>query len=154
MKNVGLLRSANHFVKLLSISLVLAFFAAFAIPASAQTFTVLTTLSGGLGPGGLVQGFDGNFYGASELGGVNDKGAIYRLTPDGVVTVVYSFCSRPRCTDGNGPVGLLLGKDGNFYGSTFAGGTIDKNHGGDGTFFKITPEGADHNHKLLHCILR
>jgi uncharacterized repeat protein (TIGR03803 family) len=142
MKNIGFFRSANHFLKAFSISLTLAFVTPFAIPSSAQTFTVLATFTGGLGPGGLVQGFDGNFYGASELGGANNKGAIYRLTPDGVVTVIYSFCAQRRCTDGTGPAGLLLGKDGNFYGSTFAGGTVDENHGGDGTFFKITPEGV------------
>jgi uncharacterized repeat protein (TIGR03803 family) len=142
MKSFGVVLSANQFVKTLSISLMLALFVAFGISSSAQTFTVLTTFTDGLGPGGLVQGFDGNFYGASELGGANNKGAIYRLSPDGVVTVIYSFCAQRRCTDGTGPGGLILGKDGNFYGSTLAGGNIDKNHGGDGTFFKITPEGV------------
>jgi uncharacterized repeat protein (TIGR03803 family) len=133
-------RSSGHLLRCAS----LAFFVAFAIPLSAQTFTVLTVFSGGLGPdfAALAQGFDGNFYGASDLGGVNSKGAIYRLTPDGVVTVIYSFCAQRRCTDGSDPGALILGKDGNFYGSTSAGGTVDKNHGGDGTFFKITPEGA------------
>jgi len=125
MQNFDIVRPANHCAKVLSISLALAFFAAFASPLLAQTFTVLTTFSGGLGPepAALVQGFDGNFYGTSDLGGVNNKGAIYRLTPDGVVTVIYSFCAQRRCTDGSDPGGLILGEDGNFYGSTSAGGT-------------------------------
>jgi uncharacterized repeat protein (TIGR03803 family) len=134
----------NQLPRWASIPCFLLILAVFAIPSQAQTYTALTTFTGGLGPefAPLVQGFDGNFYGASELGGANNKGAIYKVTPDGVVTVVYSFCAQLRCTDGVGPGGLILGKDGNFYGSTDAGGTVDKNHGGDGTFFKITPAGV------------
>jgi uncharacterized repeat protein (TIGR03803 family) len=127
------------------LSISLAGLAVVALPSSAQTYTVLTSLIGtGVWPGttALVQGFDGNFYGSSELGGANSKGAIYKVTPDGVLTVLYNFCPQTGCMDGSSPSGLTLGKDGNLYGSTLSGGSVNGVASGDGTIFKITPEGV------------
>jgi uncharacterized repeat protein (TIGR03803 family) len=54
-------------------------------------------------------------------------------------TVLYNFCSRPKCVDGSGPVGSLArDSKGNFYGSTTAGGKFN-----NGTVFKLTPEGKE-----------
>ena len=69
----------------------------------------------------LIQGTDGNYYGTTNAGGANAKGTVFKLTPAGVLTTLYSFCSQTNCTDGNGPVGLLQGSDGNFYGTTIPG---------------------------------
>jgi uncharacterized repeat protein (TIGR03803 family) len=54
-----------------------------------------------------------------------------------VVTTLYSFCSETNCADGNAPFGALVqATDGNFYGTTYAGGSYD-----DGTVFKLSTAG-------------
>ena len=97
--------------------------------------------------GPLVQGSDGNFYGTTQNGGVTNPpcysygcGTVFKLTPSGTLTTLYSFCSQANCTDGTDPLGgLIQGTDGNFYGTTYGGGA---NGIGDGTIFKITPAGV------------
>lgn len=86
-------------------------------------------------PGIIAQGRDGNLYSSAILGGSAGYGATYRLTPAGVLSLVYSF---QNGTDGAEPVsGLTLGKDGNLYGTTETSGA-----GSYGTVFKNTPEGG------------
>lgn len=69
----------------------------------------------------LIQGKDGNFYGTTSIGGTNDRGTIFKLTPEGIETVLYSFTGGPG--DGDQPKGnLVQGSDGNLYGTTFYGG--------------------------------
>jgi uncharacterized repeat protein (TIGR03803 family) len=81
---------------------------------------------------GLVQGSDGNFYGTTLYGGTNNNGAVFRISPSGTETTLYSFVGYP--TDGGSPAaGLVQGSDGYFYGTTENGGT-----NGDGTVFKLT----------------
>ncbi|MGH9642426.1 MAG: choice-of-anchor tandem repeat GloVer-containing protein, partial [Terriglobales bacterium] len=106
----------------------------------------------GAGPyyGPLVQGRDGNLWGTTSAGGANGGGTIFKMTPDGSLTTVYSFCPQANCADGYYPVaGLVLGKDGNFYGTTLMGG--DENGcdfpQGCGVLFKITPKGG---YTVLH----
>jgi uncharacterized repeat protein (TIGR03803 family) len=92
--------------------------------------------------GAVIQGKNGNFYG-TDIGGGNGAGTIYEITPAGEVNVLYTFCSLTDCKDGSTPYGaMLIGSDGNFYGTTYAGGanTTDCN-GGCGTLFQITPAG-------------
>jgi uncharacterized repeat protein (TIGR03803 family) len=89
----------------------------------------------------LIQASDGNFYGTSDTGGANNAGTIFKITPTGVETLIYSFVG--GVSDGQGPFAALVqGKDGNFYGTTHQGGAND-----EGTMFKITPAGAE---TLLH----
>ena len=88
----------------------------------------------------LVQGADGDFYGATWGGGTYSGGTFFKITPKGKLTTLYSFCAvdYPYCGDGSNPIGLVLGTDGDFYGTTaFGGGGY-----GAGTVFKITPSGA------------
>ncbi len=103
-------------------------------------FTTLADFNGTNGQGSrasFVQGLDGNFYSTSGGGGANQSGTVYKFTPSGTVTTVYSFCGQPDCADGSDPsAGLTLGSDGDFYGTTSAGGT-----GRQGTVFKVTPAG-------------
>ncbi len=93
----------------------------------------------GSNPLALVLGKDGNFYGTTFSGGNGQfQGAIFKITPAGKFTTIYSFCSEVGCTDGSGPrSGLTLGSDGNFYGTTYFGGVHN-----EGTIFEITPAGV------------
>jgi uncharacterized repeat protein (TIGR03803 family) len=112
------------------------------------TSGTLTTLhsfnstDGNTPDGGLVQASDGNFYGTTYGGGANNDGTVFKMTPSGTLTTLYSFCSQPSCTDGNGPyAGLLQGRDGNFYGTTYLGGNWVQGNT-YGTVFSITPSGT------------
>jgi len=84
-------------------------------------------------PGPPILGGDGNLYGVSKFGGNSTgSGTVYKLTLDGKLTILYTFCPNAGCADGQFPLGLVLGSDGNFYGTTEAGGM-----GGQGTIFKF-----------------
>jgi len=87
----------------------------------------------------LVQGTDGDFYGTTELGGGPEgAGTVFKITPGGTLTTMYTFCSQIGCADGGQPLAALVqATDGNFYGTTFEGGTNFY-----GTVFKITPAGT------------
>jgi uncharacterized repeat protein (TIGR03803 family) len=73
--------------------------------------------------GGLLLGNDGNLYGTAEFGGANSYGTIFKITPAGVLTVLYNFTgSASGHTDGGYPVSpLIIGSDGNFYGTSYPG---------------------------------
>ncbi|HUI41875.1 MAG TPA: choice-of-anchor tandem repeat GloVer-containing protein [Terriglobia bacterium] len=118
-----------------------------AIALPAQTFRVVQSFDGtdGSWPGaGLVQATNGNLYGTTAAGGANTTGCygngcgtVFKITPSGTLTTLHSFCSQSTCTDGAEPsAALVQAADGNFYGTTPAGGAY-----GQGTVFKITPGG-------------
>jgi len=74
---------------------------------------------------GLVQGSDGDFYGTTAGGGTHGccNGTVFKITPEGALTTLYSFCALPDCADGSEPLaGLIQATDGNFYGTTSWGG--------------------------------
>ena len=116
----------------------------------AGVLTMLHSFNGGDGSypvSGVVQGSDGNFYGTTVLGGAHGGGVIFKITPTGALTTFYNFCSQPNCADGGGThAGLVQATDGNFYGTTFAGGADNDcpiwPGNGCGTVFKITPAGV------------
>src|SRR5262245_3712278 len=90
----------------------------------------------------LGQGTDGNFYGTSPTGGPSGAGAIFRLTPNGALTVLHEFTNG---ADGSHPYGALLeARDGNFYGTAQSGGTSSCRSVpiGCGTVYRLTPDGA------------
>jgi len=92
--------------------------------------------------GSLVQAANGDFYGTTSTGGTHDGGTVFKITPTGTLTILYNFCTRASCTDGQQPAaGLTLGRNGNFYGTTLLGGIIDLCPSGCGTVFEITPAG-------------
>jgi uncharacterized repeat protein (TIGR03803 family) len=92
---------------------------------------------GNIPVGQLVQGNDGSFYGATYQGGASNVGSIFKITPAGVFTTVYSF-KGSGFGDGALPyTGLTLGTDGNFYGPTANGGTKNA-----GALYKMTPAGV------------
>ncbi len=95
------------------------------VSAFSQTFETLAYFSDGSTLfSSLIQGRDGDLYGTSNNGGTNGHGSVFKMTPSGELTTLYSFCSQPNCTDGFFPFSaLVLGSDGNFYGTTQNGGS-------------------------------
>lgn len=107
------------------------------------TFTTLINCSWTNGPAyftsGLTLGPDGAFYGTSLYGGASDDGTVFKLTTNGVLTTLVDF----NGSNGSGPGGyygggnLVLGPDGNLYGTTKWSGIY-----GYGTVFKLTSGGV------------
>jgi len=95
--------------------------------------------AGGLLPfGGLTLGADGNLYGTTYAGNSNgdpnkNYGTIFKLTPNGKLTYLYSFANWAEGIFPYAPP--VQGRDGNWYGTTTSGGK------GYGTIYKITPTG-------------
>jgi uncharacterized repeat protein (TIGR03803 family) len=108
-----------------------------------QTFTVLYPFGFTQAPGynpepKLIQASDGKFYGGCSVGGLQAgsslaEGTIFKLTPAGQVTPIYTF----HGSDGRIPNALVQGKDGNFYGNTQYDGPS-----GGGTVFMLSPGGT------------
>jgi uncharacterized repeat protein (TIGR03803 family) len=94
----------------------------------------------------LVKGPDGNFYGTTYYGGANDPngyeigiGTVFRISPAGVETNLHSFSTY---VDGAYPDGgLVLGRDGNFYGSA-SSGSDPSGMSCCGNVFVMTPSGT------------
>jgi uncharacterized repeat protein (TIGR03803 family) len=124
--------------------------------------TNLATFAGtnGAAPSSLIQANDGSFYGTTQFGGTftnqygsappyyasiqSSYGTIFKLTSNGVLTVLVSF----NLTNGVSPDGLAQGADGSFYGVAQFGGTNGQFYvlgggtskfasGGDGALFRM-----------------
>ena len=96
-------------------------------------------------PGALVQAANGDFFGTTPSGGTNSYGTVFKITPSGTLTTLYSFCSQTNCADGDAPQAGLLVQAANedLYGTTLSGGASPGPYGfGGGTVFKITPSGT------------
>ncbi len=119
---------------------------------SAGTLTTLHSFDGTDGASlqsGLVLAADGNFYGTAYAGGTMGGtacnvdgyvgcGTVFKITPAGVFTTLYNFCSHANCADGRTPASSLVqASNGDLYGTTDLGGVHN-----EGTVFKITPAGA------------
>jgi uncharacterized repeat protein (TIGR03803 family) len=98
-------------------------------------YTVLHTFNGttdGKQPSaGLVEATDGNFYGATTIGGSKNYGTIYKITAAGAFSVVYNFDN----TTGSTPqVTLFQHTNGDLYGDAYGGGI------GYGTVYTLDTE--------------
>ncbi len=92
---------------------------------------------GALPVAGLLQATNGKFYGTTEYGGANGEGTVFDVTAAGKLTTLYSFAGY-QTGDGSEPnASLVQAIDGNFYGTTYNGGTDNF-----GTVFEITPGGT------------
>lgn len=89
-----------------------------------------------------ILGSDGNLYGVTAGGGSDldnggGWGTVYKMTLNGQLTTLYTFCTVSPCLDGATPVGIMQAADGNLYGVTnSAGGESNA-----GTLFKISTSG-------------
>ena len=107
--------------------------------ANAQTFTVIHSFTGGSDGANPLGGFFivGDYlYGTASSGGSSGVGVVFRVSTSGQETVLHEFSGG---TDGASPQGhLVMDKDGNFYGTTNAGGVSNA-----GTVFKVTRRGVE-----------
>ena len=91
------------------------------------------SLDGMLAASGLIN-VDGALYGTtvqggSECGGANGCGTVYKVTPSGVESVIYSFTG--RASSGRSPTEALLDVNDTLYGAT------------EGSLFKLTTSGIE-----------
>lgn len=90
----------------------------------------------------LTLGSDGSFFGTTQRGGLSaGYGTVFHLLHSGRLRTLYRFGSQPNDADGAAPGTLVLGGDGNFYGTTAIGGYVPTGYIGNGTVFRITPSG-------------
>ena len=106
--------------------------------------TVLHSFANGTDGSGpfdpVTLGSSGNLYGYTFrlTDGDDDLGNIYEITKEGSFSIVFNFNSFAG-GDGDNPNGnLIVGKDGNFYGTTRHGGSTTGQ--ADGTVFRFTPQ--------------
>jgi uncharacterized repeat protein (TIGR03803 family)/VCBS repeat-containing protein len=86
-------------------------------------------------PTGMIQASDGTFYGGTSYGSaVNAFGTVFHYSLSTGLETLYSFTGG---NDGSQPQNIVQGSDGTFYGAAYYGGA-----NGDGTVFKMTPEGS------------
>jgi uncharacterized repeat protein (TIGR03803 family) len=108
------------------------------------TETVLYSFTGfpdGQYPGaGVIRDGSGNFYGTTGIGGIFNKGTVFKLNNAGVESVLRSFKAR---TDGKSPAGVIRDADGNLYGTAASGGGTGCGGPGCGVVFKLDVTGKE-----------
>ncbi|MBV8371868.1 MAG: hypothetical protein JOY69_01285 [Candidatus Eremiobacteraeota bacterium] len=115
----------------------------FSIASDGSKFTVLYSFKGGADGHGSEAGLinvGGTFYGTTEVGGTNDKGTVFAITPAGAFRTLYSF--KGGSGDGAKPMTALTNVRGTLYGTTASGGSA----GGftnSGTVFSISTTGQE-----------
>ena len=120
---------------------------------------------GGAPSSSLIMDAYGNLYGTTPEGGVKGDcpksgiggcGTVFKVAPDGTETVLYSFCSRTKCSDGATPAAsLIVDSGGNLYGTAFAGGSKNNNYPcsryGCGAVFKLSFNGSSWTETVLYA---
>ena len=88
---------------------------------------------------GLLMDTTGNLYGTAQSGGAKGLGTVFKRSPNGTETLLYSFCVLAACADGYHPrAGLIMDTKGNLYGTAFDGGAYDA-----GAVFELSPSGTE-----------
>jgi uncharacterized repeat protein (TIGR03803 family) len=105
-------------------------------PTSVYSFCPQTGCLDGAYPlGGVALGFDGNLYGTAQGGGKHAAGTVFKVTPTGTMTTLWSFANG---TDESAPIfPLLQAQDGNLYGVSLA-----QYNGQYGAFYKVSSSGV------------
>ena len=91
----------------------------------------------------VILASDGNLYGTTNAGvgqgwaaGLGNAGLVYKMTPSGTMTALYTFGSQAGFTNGYAPrAAVVQGSDGDLYGTTYQGGATNGDYG---TVFKVT----------------
>jgi uncharacterized repeat protein (TIGR03803 family) len=73
---------------------------AITLPAQVTTLFTFDGTHGASPYAELVQATDGDLYGTTWGGGAKNAGTVFKITPAGILTTLYSFCSQTNCTDG------------------------------------------------------
>src|SRR5580658_118033 len=145
----------------LSFAVLFALFTGAAFAAGPQTAVAYTFVckgspllavgpcANGASPNSLIQGADGNFYGAAEASIESppdpEGGTVFSLTSNGTFTLLHTFAAGANQTypDGNLPSVLTQGPDGKLYGETRVGGvgscTI---YPGCGVLYRLNTDGS------------
>lgn len=134
--------------------------AVFELSPSANGWTETVLYSFGEDTGHPVQteslAFDkaGNLYGTTTFGGKNNRGTVFRLSPNAggvglqwTETIIHSFLASP----GQSPMaGVVLDAAGNLYGTTY--GLFGPTDGANGAIFEISPQSATAvRYRVLHA---
>lgn len=131
-------------------------YAAGSQPVVSYTFTCKQTTFQGEGPcpnGGrpdsLIQGSDGNFYGAAqdsmEGSSTPSGGTVFSLTPAGKFTLLHTFAAgiNKNYPNGNLPGFVAEGSDGKIYGTTLFGGVGGcDGYCGSGVLYRVNKNGT------------
>jgi uncharacterized repeat protein (TIGR03803 family) len=90
--------------------------------------------------GPLIEGADGNLYGATSAGGIGSAGGVFAVSKNGsVYSFMFSFSGSG--TQGQSPAGgLIRGPNGDLYGTAAYAGS-----GGRGTVFHLNTDGTGFN---------
>ncbi len=107
-------------------------------------FSVLHSFTGGADGtrphGGVIMDPQGNLYGTTLFGGAkgcaSGCGVVFKLAPDGALTVLHSFTGAP---DARSPEdSLVMDGQGNLFSATEDGGNFNR-----GAVFEISPDGTE-----------
>jgi uncharacterized repeat protein (TIGR03803 family) len=105
-----------------------------------------TSCPDGKEPDALILASDGNLYGAAEYSNTATGGAgggtIFKMTPAGQLTVLYTFPENPTTgffPNGYAPDAIAEGSDGLLYGAASSGGTTSASAG---TLWRIHKDGT------------
>jgi len=89
--------------------------------------------------GGLAIDADGNLYGTTISGGAAQQGTVFKIQPLGENFFSYSVLHSFNGNDGNSPAaGVIVGADGNLYGTCSQGGPGNGGFGTGGTVWKLS----------------
>lgn len=109
----------------------------------------------GRSPDALILASDGNLYGVAQYStgttGVGGGGTIFKLTPSGQITVLYTFPLNTTTgfyTNGYDPAAIAEGSDGMLYGVASVGGTTSASLG---TLWRINKNGTGFQVLVRYC---
>jgi uncharacterized repeat protein (TIGR03803 family) len=112
--------------------------------ADSSTMDVFYSLSTSATSSTLLKASDGNFYGTTWAGGDFFLGSVFRLTPAGEYTTIYSFTGGSQGCNPNTDSSLVQAANGNFYGTTNNSGQAADS----GVAFRL---GTDGSYTVLHA---
>jgi len=104
-------------------------------------------VSGGFPATALIHDQAGSLYGITDTGGPGGAGVVFKLSPQGVETLLFSFQGGLNTRNPRGPTGgILRDKFGNIFGTTLFGGNGNC-QSGCGSVFRLDTLGKLH---VLH----